>query len=58
MPKKVNSLIKNVRRMILFQNSANYGLVQDMGLNRSYVMPMGYFDDGDDDGDDDGFEDE
>jgi len=57
MPKKLNSLMKNVRRMMLLQNSANFGLVQDMSWNRSYVMPLSYFDDGDDDSDD-GFEDE
>lgn len=44
--------------MMLFQNNANFGLVQDISLNRSYIMPMSYFDGGDDDDSDDDFEDE
>lgn len=58
MPNKQNILMKNMKRMMLFQNNSGLGLVHDMNLNRSVVVPMGYDDEADDDGDDDFFDEE
>lgn len=55
MHKKYNILMKNMKRMMLFQNSNGFGLVHDMHLNRSIVVPLGY---DDEDGDDDFFDEE
>ncbi|MBI2662004.1 hypothetical protein HYX11_00925 [Candidatus Woesearchaeota archaeon] len=56
MPKKINSLMKNVRRMLVFQQGVNFGLIQTIRGYGSSGLPINYFDDGDDDDDD--FEDE